>query len=110
MVTYSSAMLEDTWTCTDSSDADPFADGQHSHAMESIIEHHDPVDPSFPAKQGLYNPEEEKDACGVGFVVHIKGKGNHKIVSDGRGLLCNMTHRGASEYHRASSHGHIDPS
>jgi glutamate synthase (NADPH/NADH) len=52
----------------------------------------------LPAKQGLYDPENEKDSCGVGFVCHIKGKGNHKIVSDARSLLCNMTHRGASKF------------
>ncbi|KAK4052240.1 glutamate synthase [NADH] [Microbotryomycetes sp. JL221] len=51
---------------------------------------------SLPAKQGLYNPEEEKDSCGVGFVAHIKGQPSHKIVSDARALLCNMTHRGAT--------------
>ncbi|GAA5871080.1 hypothetical protein JCM8547_005352 [Rhodosporidiobolus lusitaniae] len=50
----------------------------------------------LPAKQGLYNPEEEKDSCGVGFVCHIKGKASHKIVSDAKNLLCNMTHRGAT--------------
>ncbi|OLL24012.1 putative glutamate synthase [NADPH] [Neolecta irregularis DAH-3] len=61
-----------------------------------------PSDPSnnswagaLPKKQGLYNPEYEKDACGVGFVCQIKGKVSHKIVSDARNLLCNMTHRGA---------------
>ncbi|BGP23632.1 glutamate synthase [NADH] [Rhodotorula toruloides] len=51
---------------------------------------------SLPAKQGLYDPEEEKDSCGVGFVCHIKGKPSHKIVSDAKHLLCNMTHRGAT--------------
>ncbi|GAA5828058.1 hypothetical protein JCM11251_005714 [Rhodosporidiobolus azoricus] len=50
----------------------------------------------LPAKQGLYNPEEEKDSCGVGFVAHIKGKASHKIVSNAKNLLCNMTHRGAT--------------
>ncbi|PCG96316.1 Glutamate synthase, central-N [Penicillium occitanis (nom. inval.)] len=50
---------------------------------------------ALPAKQGLYNPELEKDACGVGFAAHIKGKPSHKIVIDARSLLCNMTHRGA---------------
>ncbi|GAA6007849.1 glutamate synthase (NADH) [Rhodotorula paludigena] len=50
----------------------------------------------LPAKQGLYNPDEEKDSCGVGFVCHIKGKPSHKIVSDAKHLLCNMTHRGAT--------------
>ncbi len=48
-----------------------------------------------PAKQGLYNYENEVDSCGVGFVCHIKGSPSHKIVSDARQLLCAMTHRGA---------------
>lgn len=50
---------------------------------------------ALPVKQGLYDPAYEKDACGVGFACHIKGKASHKIVSDARNLLCNMTHRGA---------------
>ncbi|OXV10440.1 hypothetical protein Egran_01817 [Elaphomyces granulatus] len=50
---------------------------------------------ALPARQGLYDPELEKDSCGVGFAAHIKGKASHKIVSDARNLLCNMTHRGA---------------
>ncbi|KAF2755300.1 glutamate synthase [Pseudovirgaria hyperparasitica] len=50
---------------------------------------------TLPLKQGLYDPDLEKDACGVGFAAHIKGKASHKIVSDARSLLCNMTHRGA---------------
>ncbi|MCJ1271066.1 glutamate synthase [NADH] [Lobaria immixta] len=50
---------------------------------------------ALPLKQGLYDPALEKDACGVGFAAHIKGKASHKIVSDARNLLCNMTHRGA---------------
>lgn len=47
------------------------------------------------AHRGLYDPDLEKDACGVGFTCHIKGVPSHKIVSDARNLLCNMTHRGA---------------
>lgn len=49
---------------------------------------------TLPVKQGLYDPELEKDACGVGFTCHLKGLPSHKIVSDCRNLLCNMTHRG----------------
>ena len=49
---------------------------------------------SLPVAKGLYNPELEKDACGVGFTCHLKGSPSHKIVSDARNLLCNMTHRG----------------
>jgi len=51
---------------------------------------------AMPANQGLYMNELEKDACGVGFICHIKGEKSHKIVSDARQLLCAMTHRGAT--------------
>lgn len=51
---------------------------------------------SIPPKQGLYDPDYEKDACGVGFIVQIDGTRSHKILSDARSILCNMTHRGAS--------------
>ena len=50
---------------------------------------------SIPSAAGLYNPELEKDACGVGFLVNIKGVEAHSIVKDARNILCNMTHRGA---------------
>ena len=45
--------------------------------------------------QGLYDPANEKDACGVGFICHIKGKPSHGIVSDALQMLENMNHRGA---------------
>ncbi len=51
-----------------------------------------------PAKQGLYRPSNERDACGVGFVAHIKGKKSHEIVQKGLELLTNLTHRGATGY------------
>ena len=38
---------------------------------------------ALPKKQGLYDPELEKDACGVGFAANIKGVASHKIVTDG---------------------------
>jgi glutamate synthase (NADH) len=50
---------------------------------------------NLPEAQGLYNPDLEKDSCGVGFICHIKGNSRHDIVHDARGILCNMTHRGA---------------
>lgn len=53
-------------------------------------------DAALPASQGLYVNDLEKDACGVGFICHIKGDDSHKIVSDARQLLCAMTHRGAT--------------
>ena len=51
--------------------------------------------PNLPAPQGLYHPGREHDACGVGFVAHIKGKKSHGIVEQGLQILRNLTHRGA---------------
>jgi glutamate synthase (NADPH/NADH) large chain len=48
-----------------------------------------------PDAQGLYDPTHEHDACGVGFVAHIKGKKSHAIVEQGLLILKNLTHRGA---------------
>ena len=48
-----------------------------------------------PTAQGLYNPNHEHDACGVGFVAHIKGKKTHEIISQGLKILENLDHRGA---------------
>lgn len=45
--------------------------------------------------QGLYNPANEHDACGVGFIAHIKGKKSHSIVEQGILILKNLDHRGA---------------
>ncbi len=49
-----------------------------------------------PGKQGLYDPAFEHDACGVGFVVDMKGRKSHKIVSDALQVLTNLDHRGAA--------------
>ncbi|MDE1994937.1 MAG: glutamate synthase large subunit, partial [Rhizobiaceae bacterium] len=49
----------------------------------------------LPPKQGLYDPRNEHDACGVGFVAHMKGQKSHQIVRDGLFILENLTHRGA---------------
>jgi glutamate synthase (NADPH/NADH) large chain len=45
--------------------------------------------------QGLYDPAREHDACGVGFVAHIKGQKAHAIVQQGLMILENLDHRGA---------------
>lgn len=50
---------------------------------------------ALPQKQGLYDPQNEHDACGVGFIVHIKGQKNHTIVEQGLEILNNLAHRGA---------------
>ncbi len=49
----------------------------------------------IPAKQGLYDPKFEHDACGIGFVVNIKGKKSHEIVEQALTVLQNLDHRGA---------------
>ncbi|MBT6411795.1 MAG: glutamate synthase subunit alpha, partial [Betaproteobacteria bacterium] len=51
-----------------------------------------------PAAQGLYNPANEHDACGVGFIAHIKGDKSHLIVGQGLQILDNLTHRGATGF------------
>jgi glutamate synthase (ferredoxin) len=49
----------------------------------------------YPEKQGLYDPQHEKDACGFGFVADIKGRKSHEIVRDALTVLVNLEHRGA---------------
>ncbi len=49
----------------------------------------------LPQQQGLYDPAQEHDACGVGFVAHIKGERSHQILLDAETVLRNMDHRGA---------------
>jgi glutamate synthase (NADPH/NADH) large chain len=48
-----------------------------------------------PQAQGLYDPAFEKDACGVGFIVDIKGRRSHGVIEQGLQLLVNLLHRGA---------------
>ncbi len=49
----------------------------------------------LPEKQGLYDPQFEKDNCGVGFVVNVKGEKTHGLVKKALQVLVNLTHRGA---------------
>src|SRR6266571_4505917 len=51
--------------------------------------------PGYPRKQGLYDPRYEHDACGIGFVVNIKGEKSHEIVQQALTVLQNLDHRGA---------------
>jgi len=50
---------------------------------------------SYPRQQGLYDPRNEHDACGVGFIANIKGKKSHETISRGLEILLNIDHRGA---------------
>ena len=52
--------------------------------------------PGRPAKQGLYDPWFEHDACGVGFVVDIHGRKSHEILRNALQVLTNLDHRGAA--------------
>ncbi len=49
----------------------------------------------LPKKQGLYDPRNEHDACGIGFVANIKNRKSHRIIDQGLQVLKNLTHRGA---------------
>src|SRR5215510_2406502 len=48
-----------------------------------------------PGKQGLYDPQFEHDACGVGFLVNVKGRRSPEIVRQALQILRNLDHRGA---------------
>ncbi len=54
-----------------------------------------PQPAGLPPKQGLYDPQFEHDACGLGFVVNIKGRKSHEIVTQAITILRNLDHRGA---------------
>jgi len=50
----------------------------------------------LPPRQGLYDPAHEHDACGLGFVAHVRGARSHSIVRQSLQLLDNLSHRGAA--------------
>jgi glutamate synthase domain-containing protein 2/glutamate synthase domain-containing protein 1/glutamate synthase domain-containing protein 3 len=52
--------------------------------------------PSIPQPQGLYHPQNEHDACGMGLVANIRGEKSHEIIRKGLEVLINLTHRGAA--------------
>jgi len=54
---------------------------------------------------GLYDPQFEHDACGVGFVANIKGVKSHQIILQGLQVLVNMKHRGATGYEKNTGDG-----
>src|SRR5471032_2102861 len=49
-----------------------------------------------PERQGLYDPRNEHDSCGVGFVANIKGEKSNEIIAQGLQILVNLDHRGAT--------------
>src|SRR5271165_3656291 len=50
---------------------------------------------ALPERQGLYDPRNEHDSCGIGLVANIKGRKSHDIVERGLQILVNLDHRGA---------------
>lgn len=59
----------------------------------------------LPPKAGLYDPANEKDACGVGFVVNIDGVPSHRMLVEARSLTLRMEHRGAKSADNDSGDG-----
>ena len=60
---------------------------------------------AFPKKQGLYDPAFEKDSCGVGFVMNMRGEKSHEIIFQGLEILKKMEHRGACGADKLSGDG-----
>ena len=58
--------------------------------MDQVVMHN-----GLPVEQGLYDPRNEKDACGIGFIANINGEASHEIITKGIQILINLTHRGA---------------
>ena len=54
------------------------------------------ADPLLPRSQGLYDPANERDSCGVGVVADMKGRASHAILEKGLQILVNLDHRGAT--------------
>jgi glutamate synthase (NADPH) large chain len=50
---------------------------------------------NYPPSQGLYSPDQERDACGVGFICNMNGKTSHAIIHQAMEILIRLTHRGA---------------
>lgn len=59
----------------------------------------------FPARHGLYDPAQEKDSCGVGFVAHVKGVASHEILSDACHINSRMDHRGGCGFEQNTGDG-----
>jgi glutamate synthase (NADPH/NADH) large chain len=62
---------------------------------------------AFPHPQGLYDPAQEKDACGVAFVADLHGRRSHDVVAKGLSALIRLDHRGArgAEYNTGDGAG-----
>ncbi|EPD50849.1 hypothetical protein HMPREF1210_02357 [Paenisporosarcina sp. HGH0030] len=59
----------------------------------------------YPAPQGLYDPEQEHEACGIGMLANINGRKTHGIVQNAINMLCNMEHRGGQSADTSTGDG-----
>src|SRR4030042_710186 len=59
----------------------------------------------MPKKKGLYDPSQEHDSCGIGFVAQMKGIKSHDIINRGLEVLENMSHRGAESADNVTGDG-----
>lgn len=66
-----------------------------THSATSLNTAWSPMD-GRPAQQGMYDPRNEKDACGVGFVANLTGEATHTLVEQALTVLRNLEHRGAT--------------
>ena len=64
-----------------------------------------PLKFGYPEKTGLYDPTQEKDSCGVGFVANIKGQASHQIMLDAYHLNSRMDHRGGCGFEANTGDG-----
>jgi len=59
----------------------------------------------YPAPQGLYDPEQEHEACGIGMIANINGEQSHSIVQNAINILCNLEHRGGQSSDTSTGDG-----
>jgi len=93
------AELVPDWTarCESTPHEKESGDGSpHSKGRKQVWEEGETMNPfGYPDKRGLYDPQFEHDACGVGFIANVKGIRSHDIVQDASTMLIAMDHRGA---------------
>jgi len=59
----------------------------------------------YPIAQGLYRPDFEHEACGIGMVANINGEKSHDIVENAITILCNLEHRGGQSADTSTGDG-----
>src|SRR6202012_2733236 len=79
--------------------------GARRTASSDFENHTRRLDDTMPARQGLYDPRFEHDACGVAFVADLHGRATHTIVAHGLTGLHNLDHRGAAGAEPSSGDG-----